>query len=152
MPLARISLPGSCCTRGRLSWSDDPVADPVLDVRAERDLGNVTAGVDVRGRASAPRATVWSNPATSQSEALAYLALGRPLSTTSRGERESLSAASAALSAGGTLLASQLAATTEFNPPAPLSTEENPSRALETKITRLCWSEFGKSLQPAHRP
>ena len=97
-------------TRGRLSWSDDPVADPVLDVRAERDLGNVTAGVDVRGRASAPRATVWSNPATSQSEALAYLALGRPLSTTSRGERESLSAASAALSAGGTLLASQLAA------------------------------------------
>ncbi|HEU4814352.1 MAG TPA: translocation/assembly module TamB domain-containing protein [Xanthomonadaceae bacterium] len=97
-------------TRGRLSWSDDPVADPVLDVRAERDLGNVTAGVDVRGRASAPRATVWSNPATSQSEALAYLALGRPLSTTSAGERESLSAASAALSAGGTLLASQLAA------------------------------------------
>ena len=97
-------------TRGRLSWSDDPVADPVLDLRAERDLGNVTAGVDVRGRASAPRATVWSNPATSQSEALAYLALGRPLSTTSAGERESLSAASAALSAGGTLLASQLAA------------------------------------------
>ncbi|HET8819829.1 MAG TPA: translocation/assembly module TamB domain-containing protein [Xanthomonadaceae bacterium] len=97
-------------TRGRLSWSDDPVSDPVLDLRAERDLGNVTAGVDVRGRASAPRATVWSNPATSQSEALAYLALGRPISTTSPGERESLSAASAALSAGGTLLASQLAA------------------------------------------
>ena len=81
------------------------------DLRAERDLGNVTAGVDVRGRASAPRATVWSNPATSQSEALAFLALGRPISTTSAGERESLSAASAALSAGGTLLASQLAAT-----------------------------------------
>ena len=97
-------------TRGRLSWSDDPVSDPVLDLRAERDLGNVTAGVDVRGRASAPRATVWSNPATSQSEALAFLALGRPISTTSAGERESLSAASAALSAGGTLLASQLAA------------------------------------------
>ena len=64
----------------------------------------------MRGRASAPRAPVWSHPATSQSEALAYLALGRPLSTTSPGERESLSAASAALSAGGTLLASQLAA------------------------------------------
>ena len=97
-------------TRGRLSWSDDPVGDPVLDVRAERDLGNVTAGVDVRGRVSAPDATVWSNPATSQSEALAYLALGRPLSTTSAGERDQLNAASAALSAGGSLIASQLAA------------------------------------------
>lgn len=97
-------------TRGRLTWSDDPVSDPRLDVRAERDLGNVTAGVDVVGRASEPRATVWSNPATSQSEALAFLALGRPLSTTNSGERNQLSAASAALSAGGTLLASQLAA------------------------------------------
>src|SRR5690606_35655075 len=97
-------------TRGRLSWSDDPVSDPVLDLRAERDLGNLTAGVDVRGRARAPRATVWSNPATSQSEALAYLALGRPISMTSSGERNQLNAASAALSAGGSLVASQLAA------------------------------------------
>lgn len=56
------------------------------------------------------------------------------------------------LSGAYKLVASQLAATTEFNPPAPISMEENPSRALETKITRLCWSEFGKSLQPAHRP
>jgi len=50
------------------------------------------------------------------------------------------------------LVASQLAAATDFTPPAPLATDENPAQALETKITRLCWSEFGKSLQPAHRP
>src|SRR5690606_37245300 len=34
-------------TRGRLSWSNTPVADPVLDIRAERRVGEVTAGIDV---------------------------------------------------------------------------------------------------------
>lgn len=97
-------------TRGHLAWSNGPVSDPILDVRAEREVGEVTAGVDISGRASAPQVNVWSNPASSQSEALAYLALGRPLSSASGDESRQLNAASAALSAGGSLLASQLGA------------------------------------------
>ncbi|HSM11512.1 MAG TPA: translocation/assembly module TamB domain-containing protein, partial [Lysobacter sp.] len=97
-------------TRGYLTWTDSPIADPLVDVRAEREVGEVTAGVDVSGRASTPRARVWSDPASSESEALALLALGRPLSTVSGDERSQISAASAALSAGGSLLASQLGA------------------------------------------
>ncbi|HSM12284.1 MAG TPA: translocation/assembly module TamB domain-containing protein, partial [Lysobacter sp.] len=97
-------------TRGFLTWSESPIADPLLDIRAEREVGEVTAGVDVSGRASTPRARVWSDPASSESEALALLALGRPLSTVSGDERSQISAASAALSAGGSLLASQLGA------------------------------------------
>ena len=97
-------------TRGRLLWSNSPIADPTLNIRAEREVGDVTAGVDVTGRASSPQASVWSNPASSQSEALAYLALGRPLSSISGDEGRQLNAASAALSAGGSLLASQLGA------------------------------------------
>ncbi|KGM54010.1 pathogenicity protein [Lysobacter daejeonensis GH1-9] len=97
-------------TRGQLVWSGGPVGNPILNIRAEREVGQVTAGVDIRGRASAPEATVWSNPASSQSEALAYLALGRPLSSASRDESRQLNAASAALTAGGSLLASQLGA------------------------------------------
>jgi len=50
------------------------------------------------------------------------------------------------------LVASQLAATTEFNPPDPLSETDDPVPALSARITRLCWAEFGKSLQPADRP
>lgn len=95
--------------RGRLVWSNTPFADPVLDIRAQRVVGDVTAGIDVKGRASAPEAEVWSDPATSESEALAYLALGRPLATASADENRQLSAATAALSAGN-LLASQLGA------------------------------------------
>jgi translocation and assembly module TamB len=96
-------------TRGRLVWSNTAFGDPVIDIRAEREVGSVTAGIDVRGRASAPIAEVWSDPATSESEALAYLALGRPLSSASVDENRQLSAATAALSAGN-LLASQLGA------------------------------------------
>ena len=46
------------------------------------------------------------------------------------------------------LIASQLAAVTDFSPPAPLVDSDLPSAALEGRITRLCWDEFGKSLQP----
>ncbi|MGN7917224.1 translocation/assembly module TamB domain-containing protein [Lysobacter antibioticus] len=97
-------------TRGRLAWNNGPVSDPILDVRAEREVGAVTAGVDISGRVSSPQVNVWSNPASSQSEALAYLALGRPLSSVSGDEGRQLNAASAALSAGGGMLASQLGA------------------------------------------
>lgn len=96
-------------TRGLLSWSNDPISNPVIRLRAERVIGEVTAGVDVSGRATAPQASVWSNPASSQPEALAYLTLGRPLSTLSGDERGDLNAANAALTAGGGMLASQLA-------------------------------------------
>ena len=91
-------------------WLQPAFDDPVLDVRAERDVGDVTAGIAVTGRASRPQADVWSDPAMDQSEALAYLALGRPLSTVTGDESRQLDAASAALSAGSSLLASQLGA------------------------------------------
>ncbi|CAA9341540.1 MAG: hypothetical protein AVDCRST_MAG71-2266 [uncultured Lysobacter sp.] len=97
-------------TRGRLVWSGGAVGDPVLDIRAEREVGDITAGIDVRGRASAPTASVWSSTGASQSEALSYLALGRPLSSVGGAEGQQLNAADAALSAGGSLLASQLGA------------------------------------------
>jgi translocation and assembly module TamB len=96
--------------RGRLQWSNGPVSDPFLDIRAERKIEarSVTAGIDVSGRASSPQATVWSNPATSQSDALSYLTLGRPTSSLTGAEGEQINAASAALNAGGNLLAARL--------------------------------------------
>jgi translocation and assembly module TamB len=97
-------------TRGRLLWSNTPIGDPLLDVRAERVVGDVTAGIRVEGRASAPVATVYSDPAKSESEALSYLALGRPLSSLSGDEARQLGAAQSALNAGTGLIASELGA------------------------------------------
>ena len=95
---------------GRLVWANDAIANPALDIEAQRKVGDVTAGIRISGRATAPQADVWANPAMDQSEALAYLALGRSLSSASADEGRQLNAASAALSAGGSLLASQLGA------------------------------------------
>ncbi len=97
-------------TRGRLVWSNSAMGDPSLDIRAQRDVGDVTAGIDVTGHATRPHAEVWTDPVTDQSNALAYLALGRPLSRASTDETRQLNVANAALTAGGNLLASQLGA------------------------------------------
>lgn len=98
-------------TRGRLNFNG-PVADPLLDIRAERRIEayDVTAGISVTGRASAPQAEVYTDPASDDMQALSYLALGRPLSNLSRAEGRQLDAASAALTAGGSMLAGQLGA------------------------------------------
>ncbi|AXK73145.1 translocation/assembly module TamB [Lysobacter sp. TY2-98] len=97
-------------TRGHLTWQGGEIGDPILDIRAERDVGGVTAGIDVSGRASRPRANVWSSEGDTQSEALSYLALGRPLPSLGGEQGQQITAASAALTAGGGLLASQLGA------------------------------------------
>ncbi len=99
-------------TRGELTWSNNPVADPRVNIRAQREVvsAGVTAGIDVTGRASQPRASIWSDPSLPESEALAYLVLGRPLTTASTDESQQINAASSALTAGAGLLASQLGA------------------------------------------
>ena len=98
-------------TRGRLSFSG-PISDPRLDIRAERriEAHDITAGISVTGRASAPQVQVWTDPASDDSQALSWLALGRPLSNLSANEGRQLDAASAALTAGGSMLAGQLGA------------------------------------------
>ncbi|MFT3755588.1 MAG: translocation/assembly module TamB domain-containing protein [Pseudoxanthomonas sp.] len=99
-------------TEGRLSWSNSPIGDPNISLRAEREVisADVTAGISVTGRATAPRARVWSDPELPESEALAYLVLGRSLNTASSSESQQINAANSALSAGAGLLASQLGA------------------------------------------
>ena len=99
-------------TRGELVWSNNAVSDPRINIRAEREVvsAGVTAGIDVTGRASSPKATIWSNPAMDESAALAYLVLGRSLNTASTDETQKINAASTALGAGAGLLASQLGA------------------------------------------
>lgn len=97
-------------TGGELRWSNSPISDPRINIRAERQIGEVTAGINVTGLASQPVAKVWSDPVMQDSEALSYLVLGRSLASATSRESQQINVASEALSAGAGLLGSQLGA------------------------------------------
>lgn len=94
----------------RLNYTGTPLADPALDIRAERKLDGQMVGVQVSGRASRAQTELIAEPALAQSEILSYLVLGRPLRAASAEEGARLDVEALALGAGGNLLAGQLGA------------------------------------------
>ncbi len=69
--------------RGRLIFQG-PYDNPGLDIRALRVMENVTAGLDIGGTLQHPKSTVFSIPASSDSDAMAMLLTGKPLSNSSK--------------------------------------------------------------------
>ncbi len=98
--------------RGRVVFAGGPINNPGLDVRAFRLADDGTkAGINAKGTLASPEVTLWSEPTMGQSEALAYLLLGRPLNQASPQEGDRLANAATSLGLkGGNLLAKKLAA------------------------------------------
>ncbi len=97
--------------RGRVIFNRSPLGDPRLDIRATRRVGAVTVGIKVGGTALAPDTQVYSSPAMDQSDALAYLIVGRPLRSASSADAGAIANAAGALGgASGDLLAKSLGA------------------------------------------
>jgi translocation and assembly module TamB len=97
--------------RGRLVFAGGPIDNPGLDLRAYRQADDGTiAGVNIRGTLEAPETTIYSDPPMDQSEALAYLLLGRPLGQATPQEGNLVANAANSLGLkGGNLLAKRLA-------------------------------------------
>ena len=125
-------------THGQLTWSNNRIADPRINLRAERRVGDVVAGIDVSGHAEQPQLNVWSNPTMPQSEALSYLMLGRSLEGATRDQAQQVTATSAAMSAGTGLLAAQLGTRLGFDDAGVMH-----SRALGGSVV-----DVGKYLSP----
>lgn len=98
--------------RGRLIFAGGPMDNPGLDLRAFRRADDGTiAGIMVRGTLESPQTTLYSDPPMGQSEALAYLLLGRPLGQASPQEGDLVANAANTLGLkGGNLLAKRIAA------------------------------------------
>lgn len=64
---------------GKLIFSNGPLADPGIDIRASREFPDVTAGANVRGTLRSPRLTLFSDPQISQSQILSLLIAGGSL-------------------------------------------------------------------------
>ena len=67
--------------RGRLLFSNGPLNDPAIDLRAVKKFPDIVAGVNVRGTLRAPRMTFFSDPAVSQSQIVSLLIAGGSLET-----------------------------------------------------------------------
>ena len=92
--------------RGRLNFADSPLDNPNLDIRAARTVGDVVAGVNVRGTAKKPILTLYSEPPMDQADILSYITLGHAMNTTGQSDGEALAgAAGTAGLVGGNYLA-----------------------------------------------
>jgi translocation and assembly module TamB len=75
--------------RGRLIFQG-PYDNPGLDIRALRVMDDGTAGLEIGGTLQHPKSSVFAVPARTDSEAMAMLLTGKPLSQSSQADAYSL--------------------------------------------------------------
>ena len=91
---------------GRLLYTNGPITNPGLDLRAVRRINTITAGLKVRGTLNNPQVELFSIPVMGQTDTLSYILLGRPIENASGKEGKMMAKAALALSlAGGDSLA-----------------------------------------------
>ncbi|HXH02871.1 MAG TPA: translocation/assembly module TamB domain-containing protein [Candidatus Competibacteraceae bacterium] len=87
--------------RGRVLFSGGPLDNPGLDLQATRKVGEVIAGVQIRGSLKQPQLKLFSTPAMPDASVLSYLMLGRAPDARSGSESALLLQAATALGSGG---------------------------------------------------
>lgn len=87
--------------RGELIFNG-PLNNPLLDIRAVREVRDVVAGIQLSGTPTRLRSELFSEPPLRDAEVLSYLLTGRPLGeTTSADDGEALNRAAFALGLSG---------------------------------------------------
>ena len=95
--------------QGRLLFAGQPIDDPQVNILATRTVEAVKAKLTVSGSAKKPQLEVSADPTKSQTEALAYLVTGKPLSEANSGEGDLVQSAARSIGgAAGNLLAKGL--------------------------------------------
>jgi translocation and assembly module TamB len=92
--------------RGRLIFSNGPVNDPGLDLRAQKEFPDIIAGVNVRGTLRSQRMTFFSEPSIPQQQIATLILAGGSLSSV-ESSSGSNAQRSALLAQGGAILAQQ---------------------------------------------
>ena len=87
--------------RGRLIFTGGAIDDPGIDVRAQKQFPDVTAGVNVRGTLLQPHMSFFSDPPLPQSQIVSLILAGGSLNSAQN-------SSNAALGQGAALLAAEL--------------------------------------------
>ncbi len=85
---------------GRVSFSGREEIDPFLDIVAQYRVSNVNIFVNIGGQASAPKITLTSNPAMSETDIVSYLIFGASSTDISSGERSAAGSLASGLAGG----------------------------------------------------
>ena len=98
-------------TTGRLLYAGGALVEPGIDLRAVRSpAAGIEVGVSARGTISQPTFSVFSSPAMSDSDQLAYLIFGRPINAEATSESALITRAALTLGMqGGESLTQKLA-------------------------------------------
>jgi autotransporter translocation and assembly factor TamB len=92
--------------KGRVMFSGGALDNPGLDVRAQREVNDVTVGLSVGGRLQKPEIELFSIPAMGETDMLSYLLFGHPVETATASEGSAMASAALALGlASGDFLA-----------------------------------------------
>jgi translocation and assembly module TamB len=94
--------------RGRLIFSGGLLADPGIDLRAQKQFPDVIAGVNVRGTLRAPRMTFFSEPSLPQSQIVSLILAGGTFESAQSTDRDAASRRGEVLAQGGAIIAQQL--------------------------------------------
>ncbi len=91
--------------RGEL-YFNGPLRNPSINLRAVRKAEDVTAGLRLLGTLELPQSSVFSEPPMAETDAMAYLLTGKPLSAATQGEANLMVAAvtQLGLKGGGALI------------------------------------------------
>ena len=82
---------------GEVIFTGQPIDNPALNIRAVRNVNNVTAGIAVSGNAQQPKTSLFSTPSLPEADILSYIVTGKPLSSAGSGEGNALLAAAASM-------------------------------------------------------
>ena len=65
--------------KGQIIFSGGSIDDPSIDLRAQKKVNDITAGVSVSGRASAPLLRLYSTPSMTDQDVLSVLVFDKPI-------------------------------------------------------------------------
>jgi translocation and assembly module TamB len=64
--------------RGLFSYTNSPIDNPGINVKATREIGDVIVGVNALGTARRTTVTTFSSPSMSENDRISYLVVGKP--------------------------------------------------------------------------
>jgi len=128
---------------GRLIFTNGPIDDPGIEIRAVKRYPDVTAGITVRGTLQQPRLSFFSNPSLPQSQIVSLILSGGGGDSTlqtlqaTAAQNQQATAANELLTQGGAILAQQLGSRIGL-----------PDISVETDLNNETSLVLGKYLSP----